>query len=106
MDGSPVVIEYTNMPIELIPGIKREVLEKSIYRYIEEQLHFKIQSAHRFIRALLPTPEEEELLQIEHGTLPILEVEQIAFLDDGRAFEYAKAHHRGDKQVFRVVSIR
>lgn len=61
VDGSPVVIEYTNMPIELIPGIKREVLEKSIYRYIEEQLHFKIQSAHRFIRALLPTPEEEEL---------------------------------------------
>lgn len=83
VDGSPVVIEYTNMPIELIPGIKREVLEKSIYRYIEEQLHFKIQSAHRFIRALLPTPEEEELLQIEHGTMPILEVEQVAFLDVG-----------------------
>ena len=35
-----------------------------------------------------------------------LEVEQIAFLDDGRAFEYSKAYHRGDKQVFRVVSIR
>ena len=79
---------------------------EDLYRYIEEQLHFKIQSAHRFIRALLPTPEEEELLQIEHGTMPILEVEQVAFLDDGRAFEYAKAHHRGDKQVFRVVSIR
>ncbi|MGN8835813.1 GntR family transcriptional regulator [Mitsuokella jalaludinii] len=106
VDGDPVVIEYTNMPIELIPGIKREVLEHSIYRYIEEQLHFKIQSAHRFIRALLPTPEEEELLHIDHGTMPILEVEQIAFLDDGRAFEYSKAHHRGDKQVFRVVSIR
>ena len=106
VDDSPVVIEYTNMPIELIPGIKREVLENSIYRYIEEQLHFKIQSAHRFIRALLPTTEEEDLLQIEHGTLPSLEVEQVAFLDDGRAFEYAKAHHRGDKQVFRVVSIR
>ena len=106
VDGEPVVIEYTNMPIELIPGIKREVLENSIYGYIEGQLHFKIQSAHRFIRALLPTPQEEELLQIEHGTMPILEVEQTAFLDDGRAFEYSKAHHRGDKQVFRVVSIR
>ena len=106
VDGEPVVIEYTNMPIELIPGIKREVLENSIYGYIEGQLHFKIQSAHRFIRALLPTLQEEELLQIEHGTMPILEVEQTAFLDDGRAFEYSKAHHRGDKQVFRVVSIR
>lgn len=106
VDGRPLVIEYTKMPIELIPGIKRDVLEKSIYQYIENQLHFKIQSAHRFIRALLPTEQEEKLLQIKHGTLPILEVEQIAFLDDGRAFEYSKAHHRGDEQTFRVVSIR
>lgn len=106
VDGRPVVIEYTQMPIELIPGIKRDVLENSIYQYIENQLHFKIQSAHRFIRALLPTEQEEKLLQIKHGTLPILEVEQIAFLDDGRAFEYSKAHHRGDEQTFRVVSIR
>lgn len=106
VDGRPLVIEYTKMPIELIPGIKRDVLEKSIYQYIENQLHFKIQSAHRFIRALLPTEQEEKLLQIKHGTLPILEVEQIAFLDDGRAFEYSKAHHRGDEYTFRVVSIR
>lgn len=106
VDGRPLVIEYTKMPIELIPGIKRDVLEKSIYQYIENQLHFKIQSAHRFIRALLPTEQEEKLLQIKHGTLPILEVEQIAFLDDGRAFEYSKAHHRGDEQTFRIVSIR
>lgn len=106
LDGRPVVIEYTQMPIELIPGIKRDVLEKSIYQYIEANLHFKIQSAHRFIRALMPTAEEEKLLNIEHGKLPILEVEQIAFLDDGRAFEYSKAHHRGDEQAFRVVSIR
>lgn len=106
LDGRPVVIEYTQMPIELIPGIKREVLEKSIYGYIEKTLHFKIQSAHRFIRALMPTEEEEKFLHIQHGKLPILEVEQIAFLDDGRAFEYSKAHHRGDEQAFRVVSIR
>lgn len=106
VDDHPVVIDYTQMPIELIPGIKRDVLEKSIYQYIEKNLHFKIQSAHRFIRALMPTEQEEKLLHIEHGKMPILEVEQIAFLDDGRAFEYSKAHHRGDKQTFRVVSIR
>ena len=106
LDGKPYVLEYTNMPIELIPGIKREVLEASIYQYIENQLRFKIQSAHRLIRALMPTEEEERLLAIEHGSLPILEIEQVAFLDDGRAFEYSKAHHRGDEQSFRVVSIR
>lgn len=106
LDGRPVVVEYTQMPIELIPGIKRDILEHSIYQYIEQHLHFRIQSAHRLIRALLPTGQEEELLDIGHGSLPILEVEQIAFLDDGRAFAYSRIHHRGDEQAFRVISIR
>lgn len=106
VDEMPFVIEYTHMPVELFPGLKRDVLEQSIYRYIEETLHLKIQSAHRFIRALLPTEEEEALLEIEHGTLPLLEVEQVAFLDDTRPFEFSRSHHRGDCQTFRVVSIR
>ena len=44
-DGQPLVIEYTQMPIQLIPGIKMNVLEHSIYHYIEDDLGLKIQSA-------------------------------------------------------------
>jgi GntR family transcriptional regulator len=53
----------------------------------------------------MPTPEERKELQIE-GVLPLLEVTQVAFLDDGRPFEYSIAHHRGDCSNFRSVSIR
>ena len=105
LDGQPVVIEYTQMPIQLIPGIKRQVLEKSSYGYIEEELKLKIQSAHRTVRAVMPTEEEKKELDIK-GVLPLLEVTQVAFLDDGRPFEFSIAHHRADRNVFRSVSIR
>lgn len=104
-DDEAYVIEYTYMPISLIPGIKNDVLLKSIYNYIEKKLKLKIKSAHRTIRAILPNELEQEWLKIENN-FPVLEVEQIGFLDNGQPFEYSKAHHRSDKIEFRTVSIK
>lgn len=105
LDEQPIVIEYTQMPIQLITGLKRQTLEKSIYSYIEGELGYKIQSAHRTVRAVMPNQLESEQLAIE-GVLPLLEVSQVAFLDDGRPFEYSIARHRGDRSNFRSVSVR
>lgn len=104
-EGEPHVVEYTYMPIQVIPGVKREILENSIYQYITKDLGLKINSAHRIVRASLPTKKEEEYLKIEH-CFPILEVEQVAFLDDGRIFEYSKSRHRGDRFELKTVSVR
>jgi len=35
-----------------------------------------------------------------------LEVEQVAYLDDGRAFEYSISRHRSDTIIFKTLSIR
>ena len=104
-DEEPYVIDYTYMPIGLIPGIKNDILLNSIYNYIEKDLKLKIKSAHRIIRAILPNELEQEWLKIE-SNFPILEVEQVGFLDNGQPFEYSKAHHRSDKIDFRTVSIK
>lgn len=104
-DGEPYVMEYTYMPIEIITGIKRDILEKSIYNYIENELKLKIKSAHRTLRASLPTELEKEYLEVTEQ-IPILEVEGVAFLADGRPFEYSKARHRSDKFEFKSVSVR
>ena len=104
-DDEPYVFEYTYMPIGLIPGIKNDILMSSIYNYIEEKLKLKIKSAHRVIRAMLPNEQEQEWLKIE-SNFPILEVEQVGFLDNGQPFEYSKSHHRSDKIEFRTVSIK
>ena len=101
----PHVIEYTYMPISLIPGIKNDILLNSVYGYIEKKLKLKIKSAHRTIRAILPNELEQEWLKIE-SNFPILEVEQVGFLDNGQPFEYSRCHHRSDKIEFRTVSIK
>ena len=105
LDDVPLVIEYTMMPIQLVPGIRNEVLEDSIYRYIEKTLGLQIQSAHRTVRAVRSTKMEQEHLHIP-ADLPILEVEQVAFFSDGHPFEYSISHHRSDKSEFSAISIR
>ncbi|MDI9218726.1 MULTISPECIES: GntR family transcriptional regulator [Clostridium] len=104
-DNEPYVIEYTYMPIDIIIGLKMGILEKSIYEYIEKELKLKIKSAHRTIRALLPTELEQKYLEASKYT-PLLEVEQIAFLDNGQPFEYSKSRHRNDKFEFKSISVR
>lgn len=106
VDGEPYVVEYTYMPTDFITGITAEVVENSIYEYIEKTLKLKIKSAHRSARADMPTKEEREWLEIGEKMLPVLEVEQTAYLDDGRIFEYSKSRHRADRFVLRTVSVR
>lgn len=104
LDGKPANVEYTKMPIEVISGIKKDILLNSIYNHIENTLNLQIQSAHRTVTADMPTEEEKEYLQIE-GVMPVLQVAQVAFLSDGRPFEYSVSRHRGDSSAFRAVSI-
>lgn len=105
VDGEPYVIERTYMPVSMIPRITEKVLQASIYNYIHETLELKIGGAHRKIRADKPN----ELDQIHIGCLPddpILEVEQVGYLNNGLPFEYSFSRHRYDKFVFTTVTIR
>ena len=106
VDGYPHVVEYTYMPTDFIIGITEDVLKGYIYSYIEQELKLKIKSAHRVVRADLPDEQEREWLKIGTRQLPILEVEQTAYLDDGRIFEYSKSRHRADCFELQSVSVR
>ncbi|MCH3944195.1 MAG: GntR family transcriptional regulator [Atopobiaceae bacterium] len=102
-DGMPLVVEYTYMPISIVPGLRLADVESSIYEHIEQGLGLRIDSAHRIVRAVMPTPQEREWLGLAPDT-PLLEVEQVGFLDDGRPFEYSVARHSGDRYSFHAVA--
>lgn len=101
LDGVPLVIEHTWMPINLIPDLRMKNLEGSIYGYIEDTLKLKISSAHRAIRAVIVPEDELEKLDVPKGS-PALEVNQVGFLDDGVAFEYSVSRHVRDYTFFSV----
>jgi GntR family transcriptional regulator len=102
VDGQPYVLEKTYMPTTIIPGINDAVLMGSIYRYIEEDLGLTIAGSHRKIRACKSDELDQKSLDCLHDD-PILEVEHVAFLNNGVPFEYSFSRHRYDK--FEVTTI-
>ncbi len=105
VDGEPYVIERTYMPVHLIPGLNETVLHGSIYRYITHELGLTIAGSHRKIRADKPNELDRQYLQCAPDD-PVLELEQVGFLNNGEPFEYSFSRHRYDKFVFVTVSTR
>lgn len=103
-NGVPIVIEYTYMPIALIPGLKKSHLYGSIYSYIKGELGLKISSFHRTVRAIPATPEEAERLDCKPND-PLLELEQIGFLDSGTPFEYSRSRNVGDRYELHNITL-
>ena len=104
LDGEPMVIEYTYMPLDLIPGLKRSQLYLSVYDYLKNTLGLKISSFHRILRAVPATDEEAERLNTKPG-VPMLEIAQVGFLDDGTPFEYSVSRYEGTRGEIREVNV-
>ena len=104
LDGQPMVIEYTYMPLDLIPGLKRSQLYLSVYDYLQKTLGLKISSFHRILRAVPATEEEAERLDTKPG-VPMLEIAQVGFLDDGTPFEYSVSRYEGTRGELREVNV-
>lgn len=85
-------IESSIMPYELVPGISKDVLKKSIYNYIRNELHLIIGTAQRVILASKADKLDVKTFKIKLGD-PVLETNQLVFLDDGRPFDLSKTRY-------------
>lgn len=104
LNDVPIVIERTYMPLDVIPGLKKHHLYGSIYSYIGEGLGLKISSFHRVIRAVAATDEEAERLAVTPGE-PLLELEQVGYLDSGVAFEYSVSRNVGTRYQLNTITM-
>ena len=104
VDDKAVVIEKTYIPLNLIQGMKLADVKKSIYGYIKDKLGLNIQSAHSTVRAMKSDELDRKYLNLEKDE-PILEVERVAYLDNGKVFEYSFSRHRYDKFEFKSITV-
>ncbi|MDT0016191.1 GntR family transcriptional regulator [Listeria swaminathanii] len=105
LDGEPYVLEHTTMPADLVPGLTKEILHHSIYAYLQDSLGLVLSGAFRKINADKPSEYDQEYLACgEHD--PVLEVEQVVYLKDGRPVEYSRSRHRYDTRSFIMVDHR
>lgn len=72
------------------------MLEHSLYHYITDSLNLKIGSAFRQIRADRADHYDCTYLDCISSD-PILELEQVVSLKDGRPFEFTQIRYRYDK---------
>ncbi|WP_318392025.1 GntR family transcriptional regulator [Enterobacter sp.] len=95
LNGEPVSLEFTLMPVSLVPGLNKSHLQSSVFRYVQETLALKLMGSYRVVRALKPNAEDKQYLSCD-DTDPVLEVEQVIYLEDGTPLEYAHCHYRYD----------
>ncbi len=102
LDGRPIIMEYTYMPIDVIPGLKQADLEHSIYGYIQEELGRKVHSAFVKITGVRPNALEIKYMSMLETDF-LMEAERISSLDNCQTFEYSIAHHLPEFFDFETV---
>lgn len=104
VDSKPFIIEHTIMPTNLIPGINEDILKRSVYQYIKNELKLKINSTYRKIHADKPSKYDRKYLNCGVND-PVLEVEQVVYLEDGTPFEYSRSRNKYSARSYSVVDI-
>lgn len=101
LNGKPARLEYTVMPIKRIPGITMDILHKSVYSYIQNELGLKIGKDDRIITAEKSDAYDMKYLDCAIDD-PVLCIQQKAFLEDGRPFELSESRNRYDRGALTV----
>ena len=106
LNNEPVALSTTYVPKDLCPELAREDLTKqSLYDLFENRYGLKIFKGHRFIGVCLATDEVARLLKVDAGA-PLIEHENVSYLENSRPLEYFHALHRGDVSKFEVTILR
>lgn len=100
-DGEPMALETNYLSANLIKGLTEEVVNASIYAYIEEKLNMRIAHADQMIESVKASAEDEKLLNIDKGH-PMLYIQRNTYLQDGTPLELVKSVYRGDRYKFHI----
>jgi len=102
VDGTPWLLVRTTLPLDRFAGLLKANLEnRSLYDHLRRTYGVAPAGADRWLKAVIPSAEEAMLLELPTGA-PALDIESVAWDEDGRPFEYYHALHRSDESRFYV----
>jgi GntR family transcriptional regulator len=100
------ILDTTYLPYSICPEVlDADLAAQSLYAFLENKLGLVIARGHRTLEAVLANEYEAALLQIKKGD-PLILLDSVVYLDDGRPIEYFHAVHRGGRARFEVELIR
>lgn len=106
IQDAPIQLVTSFIPYDLCPTLATaDLTNRSLYEYLEKELGLFIIRGRRAIEAVTANELEARLLCIEPGS-PLVMLDSISYLDQGRPVEYYHAVHRGDRARFEVELVR
>jgi GntR family transcriptional regulator len=95
-DGRPIVIEHSQFPADLFPGLLECRLDGSLYELLAENYGQRPHRARESLEPVVAGVREAEALEVEEGA-PLMLVERTAYARTGQPLEYARDLFRGDR---------
>ena len=105
LDGKPLILDYNLFLKALVPGLTKEIAERSIYAYIEQELGMQIVTSKRTITVEHAAAEDKRLLVLgDYNCLAVVTGQ--TFNADGVLFEYTQSRHQPDYFSFHDTASR
>ena len=102
LDGQPYILEHSFMPVDLVTGLTKEILHRSVYDYLLEELNYKFAGAYRTFQAAKSDEYDRQYLKCQSDD-PVLELEQIIYLESGRPIDYSRSRNRYDVRGYSML---
>lgn len=100
IDGEKIILDIDYINASVIPDLTQEIVQDSIYEYIENHLGLKVSFARKEITVVSASEKEKEILDMQDFDLLVC-VKSYTYLEDATLFQYTESKHRPDK--FRFV---
>lgn len=105
LNGKALILDINVFLKECVPGLTKEICEKSIYEYIENDLNMQIVTSKRKMTSEWSTEADEKYLDMkDYNFLSVISSQ--TFNADGVMFEYTQSRHRPDYFCFQDTAIR
>lgn len=101
----PYVLEELFIPVALVPGLSKEIVSKSFYSHITSKLKMKLGGTFRNIYAESANKEVINYLNCARS-VPILVVEQVAYLKDGNPIEFSICRSIRNRRSVTAVNVQ
>jgi GntR family trehalose operon transcriptional repressor len=105
LDGKALIFDINLLLKAVVPGLTKEVLEASIYDYLENVLGMQIVTSKRKMTAERATQIDEKYLDL-NGYNFLAVISSQTFNSDGIMFEYTQSRHRPDYFCFYDTATR
>ncbi|MDP4084872.1 MAG: GntR family transcriptional regulator [Bacillota bacterium] len=100
-DDVPMALETNYISANLIKGLTENIVNQSIYSYIEGHLGLKIETASQIIESSIANQIEANSLSIKKGS-PIMLIQRNTYLENGTPVEFVKSVYRADRYQFMI----